>query len=227
MGKKSLCLLLTVLLAALCIAPQALATTSAVVDLPSTYTGLNVRSGPGLSYDVVAWVLEGDRITILEPGNTWSLIKIAKNGKSGYIKNCFFDESGDPETPPTGASYDVGRVSAKYASSYINLRKGPGTAYPTVGSAKSGTRLKLLGGEGNWHYAETVSGLRGYISRNYVAAGAPCTTTARVNLRQSPNGSVIKTLPYGSSATLLSVSGSWSKVKSGSTTGYVFSRYLR
>lgn len=238
MGKKMASLVLVVLLALLALAPAALAAATAVVDLPASYSGLNVRQGPGLSYDVVAWVLDGDKITVTDYGTTWSKIKISKNGKTGYIKNIFFDASDEPgepdepddpapSTPSTGSSYDVGRVTAKYASSYINMRKGPGTQYATVGSAKSGTRLKLYDLTGNWYYAVTSSGLKGYISKNYVGLGANYVTTARVNFRKTPNGALIRTLSSGTNAWVTSVSGGWSKAKVGSSTGYLYNSYLR
>lgn len=227
MKKKLVSMLLVLLMAAMVIAPAALAAASATVKLPGNYTALNVRSGPGTDYDVVGWVQEGSKVSILEKGDVWSKVELAKSGKVGYLKNMYLNTSGGSSSTPSGSGYDVGRVRANNAGSYVNMRKGAGTSYAVCGSLKNGTAVKLLGSSGNWYKIQTMGGQTGYMSKNYIASGATMTTTAGVNMRKSPNGAVIKTLAKGSSVTVTRVEGSWSVVKSGKSTGYVFSKYLR
>lgn len=230
MKNKMLSLVLTLMVALTACMPVAMAgTPTSFVDLPSGYTALNVRSGPGTNYSVSGWVIDGDEIDLLSIGDTWTKIQVLRSGRVGYIKNAYIDDlqsggsSSAPSTPSTSGTATAGRVTG----SGVNMRKGPGTSYAKVTTLYSGTPLKLWDSSGNWYYASTLGGTKGWISKTYVATGYTARTSARVNLRQSPNGTLIRTLSTGTQVTVQSITGTWSKVKVGSTTGYVFSKYLR
>jgi uncharacterized protein YgiM (DUF1202 family) len=47
---------------------------------------LNLRDGPGMSYPVIAWLSEGDSLTIVTPGD-WSYIQTT--GAAGWINSKF------------------------------------------------------------------------------------------------------------------------------------------
>lgn len=53
------------------------------------------------------------------------------------------------------------------------------------------------------------------------------TTTAALNLRTSPNGSVITTMPVGTKVEIISTSNGWNQVKYGSKTGWASKTYLK
>ncbi|MDO4546806.1 MAG: SH3 domain-containing protein [Clostridia bacterium] len=227
MKRKLVALLLIVSLIG--IAPMALAARTAYVDLPSNYTALNVRSGPGTNYSVSGWVVEGDEIEILKEGSTWTKIRVVRSGKSGYIKNAYIDGSSggssqpsQPSTPSTSGSATAGRVTGNG----VNLRKGAGSSYAKVATLSRGTKLMVWTSSGNWAYVSTLSGTSGWMSKTYIATGYTTTTNARVNFRESINGAVIRTLNSGESVTVHSMTGAWSKVTVGNTTGYIYTRYL-
>ncbi|MDL2207073.1 SH3 domain-containing protein [Eubacteriales bacterium OttesenSCG-928-N13] len=229
MGKKLVVLVLSVMLVLGMMAPAAMAgTASSFVVLPDTMGGLNVRSGPGTNYKVAGWATDGDEIDLIKIGTSWTKIRVIRSGKVGYIKNAFIKDvpsggSSQPSTPSTSGTASAGRVTGRS----INLRSGAGTGYKVIGSATSGTKLKIWSEKGNWYYVTTLSGKKGWISKSYVSKGYTATTTARVNLRASANGKLVKTLSSGASVSVISITGSWSKVKAGQTTGYVYSKYLK
>lgn len=223
MKQKALTLVLILTLALGALTPAATAaSTQAFVDLPSGYTALNVRSGPGTNYSVSGWVVDGDAICILNSGSQWTRIQVVRSGRVGYIKNIYIDTQSSPQ-PPTSGTATAGCVSG----GGVNLRKGPGTGYAKVATLSRGTPLKLWSSSGNWYYASTLGGTKGWISKTYVSLGYTAYTTARVNLRESPNGALIRTLSTGAKVTVQSITGSWSRVKAGSSLGYVYNQYIR
>ena len=229
MKKKTLTLVLALMVALLACTPVAMAgTPTSFVDLPSGFTALNVRSGPGTNYSVAGWVVDGDEIDLLKIGDSWTKIQVIRSGRVGYIKNIYIDDlqggsSGGTSTPSTSGTATAGRVTG----GGVNMRKGPGTGYAKVTTLSSGTPLKLWDSSGNWYYASTLGGTKGWISKTYVATGYTAYTTTRVNMRKSANGELIRTLSAGTKVSVQSITGTWSKVKVGSTTGYVFSKYLK
>ena len=220
-GKK---ILMLVLLAALLLPVFAQAAT---VKTQYSDGSLVVRSGPGTGYEPASWVKNGQSITVLEQGSTWSKIKVDSNGKTGYIKTkSIADASVAPDNDML--AYELGTVTTRYASSRVNLRKGPGTAYGVVTGLGRGTRLFIKETQGNWYRVHTVTGTEGWISKTYVADGIAAETTANVNLRKGPgtgNG-VIKVIPNGTECRAIAVEGDWTKVKVGSSTGWLYSRYI-
>lgn len=55
-------------------------------------TGLRVRSGPGISFDVVGSLRNGSTVTVVaDAGGGWSQITFGSDGKSGYIMNEYID----------------------------------------------------------------------------------------------------------------------------------------
>lgn len=225
MGKKLGVLMLVLALCLGGFAQGALAgTPTTYVVLPQGMSALNVRAGAGTGYGVVTWVYDGDEIDLIKVGTAWTKITVIRNQKTGYIKNQYIDEISDPvpDPQPKGAC-EAGRVTG----GGVNLRKGAGTGYATVAKLASGTRLKLWGDDGNWMFVSTLSGKSGWISKTYIAKTYQAVTSARVNFRKSINGALIKTLPVGTKVTVTEMDGTWSKIKVGASTGWVFSKYLK
>lgn len=48
-----------------------------------------------------------------------------------------------------------------------------------------------------------------------------------LNLRESPGGSILHTLPHGTTVSVVAASGGWSEVKTKTGNGYVMKKYLR
>ena len=222
--KRTILLALTCILLAACLMP-ALAET-----VKTTYEdgSLNVRKGPGTNYGVSAWVKNGQEITVLEKGSVWSKIRVNANGKTGYIKNVFIEEDKE-ENAFVGAVYALACVKTKYASSSVNVRKGPGTQFDAEFKAESGKMMRVLGESGNWYLAEFEDGRTGYISKNYASLGVNAETTAYVNLRTGAGTSFdkITVLPKGASVIARGVTGSWTEVDADGTIGFVFSKYIK
>ncbi len=232
MGKKLGVLLLALVLCLGAFAPlSALAgTPTTFVTLPAGMTALNVRAEPSTSSAVVTWVYDNSEIDLLNVGTEWTKIRTITNQNTGYIKNKYILElpngPKDPDGPLNPDKSGVAQAGLVTGGG-VNVRKGPAAGYAKVTSVSSGAKLRIWGDSGNWYFVTTANGKDGWISKTYVKLGYAAATTARVNFREAVNGGLIKTLPAGTKCTVLGISGTWSKVKVGTTTGWVFSKYLR
>lgn len=224
MGKKLTALVLALVFCLTLALPAMADGATTSVKLPASWTALNVRAGAGTNYDVITWVSDGEKIDVVKEGATWSKITVARNGKTGYIRNAYIENlPGDVIEPSTDGTALAGAVSG----GSVNMRTGPGTGYGKVASLTKGAKLRIWEESGNWYYVTALSGEKGWMSKTYISLGYAMTTTANVNFRKSANGTVIETLQKGTDVEVVSVTGSWSKVKVGSTTGYVFSKYIQ
>ena len=196
------------------------------VKTPYEDGSANVRKGPGTNYAVVTWVKNGQKITVLKDEGAWTKIIVDANGKTGYIKSSFIDKD---ETQVEKPVYALGTVTTKYASSTVNVRKGPGTKHAIEFALLSGTKMRILGESANWYLVNTEDGKTGYISKNYTQLGAAGKTTANVNLRSGAGSNTpsLGILSKGTSLTLLGVSGSWTEVSVNGNTGYIFTKYVK
>ncbi|NGT82858.1 SH3 domain-containing protein [Clostridium perfringens] len=111
-----------------------------IINVSST---LNVRSGPGTSYNAIGTLRGGDRVTIIAKVRPlteqfyWYRIKFGSG--TGYIRSDFVKiiESGVNEIPMN----NVGRIKV---SSTLNVRSGPGTIYDVIGTLSNGNLVKVL-----------------------------------------------------------------------------------
>ena len=232
MTRKLIALVLTLATLLMCMSPMAaLAEEKAAwCNMPNAGGSLHLRAWPGKIFDSVGYVKDGDALTVYtdqtgtdSDNEIWMKVKVTRTGKTGYIKTKYIVSSGfDP------LSYELSTVTTKYASSRVNLRKGPGTAYGVETTLRRGALLFVKETQGNWHRVHTVTGDEGWISRTYVTAGTAAETTANVNLRKGPGTGygVIKVLADGTDCTALAVDGSWTKVRCGGSTGWLYSEYI-
>ncbi len=105
-----------------------------IKEIPGSYaacasTNLNVRSGPGTSYDVISWLNNGQYVVVLSTSGEWKRI-LFSGTRTGYVK----------------ASY-LSAESSGYSSVSLNVpdykQTDPRWAYVEVGS--SGQNIKTIG----------------------------------------------------------------------------------
>lgn len=156
----------------------------------------------------------------------------------------------DPQTQVTETNVKVGTVKLSSSSS-LNVRNGANTSFGVVGSLSNSQSVQIIGTVGNW-YKIKFNSTYGYVNGDYVKVGnilspnevkntsSTTTTTASsktgyvklsnnsssLNLRNSPNGSIIGYLSNGIKLTIVGTQGSWYKVCANGKTGYVSSSYI-
>ena len=118
---------------------------------------MNVRSGPGLDYDIVTQVPRGTRARIigLDPGDDWYLVEIVGVGGQVWIYQDLTTLEGtlvgvrrwtlaEVALLPGGGSRDA-RPLAVTVPFIMNVRTGPGLDYDVVRTVPAGTRGYILG----------------------------------------------------------------------------------
>ena len=117
-------------------------------------SALNVRSGPAVSYPMVAGLQYGQRVKVINRQNGWAQF----DTPSGWSNEAYltFDQTitpvDSPQPTPVTTSYGICNTSG------LNVRSGPGATYPIVGGLTYGQRIKILAHKNNWAQIETPSG---------------------------------------------------------------------
>jgi N-acetylmuramoyl-L-alanine amidase CwlA len=94
---------------------------------------LNVRSGIGTTFPVVAKIKKGDLVDIFEESNGWLRIGIKRWVSKNYIETTFVTKNGFINDK-TGA----------------NVRSGPGGNYPIVDALPNGAQVNVIWQDDRW-----------------------------------------------------------------------------
>jgi len=151
---------------------------------------LNVRSGPGTEYTIIATVTQGNVVTLLgrNSDSTWAYIQTATavigwiNAGSDYITPSVAISSlplvtlatatptatGVPtSTPtPTATATTISGAYATIATGALNVRSGPSLAYSAVTAVYQGNVVSLIGRNANstWAKIRLSNGTEGWVN---------------------------------------------------------------
>ncbi len=134
---------------------------------------VNIRSGPGTSYEISGNLLQGAQVAVLESQGDWH--RISYNTLNGWVSSQYIE---------------VKNTFVKVAAKTVNLRSGPGTEYGVVGQVKEGDELKLVKRDSDWSQVEDSTGLKSYIANPYIelqgAYSAPVVSVPPVAQEAAP-----------------------------------------
>ncbi|NLF97182.1 MAG: SH3 domain-containing protein, partial [Candidatus Riflebacteria bacterium] len=123
-----------------------------VVDkgqLSITQGTVNVRSGPGLSYEILDQVRRGDRFPVIKSQSGWHNISMVvadvddSKQPSAWLRN--------------DMCVQVGKV-AMVILDKVNLRAGPSTSHSIVSTSTIGRTFPVLGEKDGWIQIALISG---------------------------------------------------------------------
>ena len=200
--------------------------------------GLNVRKGPSTSYAVITTLADGTKVTVVSTSGDWS--KITCGNTTGYVSSKYLSNS--VSSSDNNSSTETSVTKYVNASVGLNVRKGPSTSYSVITTLANGTKVTVVSTSGDWSKI-TCGNTTGYVSSKYLSNSASSSdntsstetsvtkyvnSSSGLNVRKGPSTSysVITTLANGTQVTVKSTSDGWSKITSGSVTGYVSSQYL-
>jgi uncharacterized protein YgiM (DUF1202 family) len=128
-----------------------------------TTQDVRVRSGPGTQYKIVAEIKRGTKVNVAGSEGGWLKIVSKHGNPPGYIDARFAKPVGEPikqAAPAAQGSYNV------TADTYV--REGPGLHYKTVAKIEKGTRVNVVGSDGDWLKVQSKHGNPpGYIEKRY------------------------------------------------------------
>lgn len=218
--------------------------TVATIKTPNN-TAMNMRSGPGTSFEVTHQ-FSGDRyVMVLAKGTGWWHVSI--DGYTGFMSSSFLQEglcaakdiaAGNSGGSSTGASYAV--VSNPKSTQSLNLRAYASTGAGVLSKLYNGNKLWVDVQGTQWSKVTVQSsGATGYVMTQYLSLhNLPATPTSTVshpsgtfvNLRSAADmtqSKVLVRVPSGNSVTVVAPGPDWTKVKYGNYTGYMLTYFLK
>ena len=126
--------------------------TSALGTVTITHEALNVRTGPGNTYDVVKYVTKGKSFSYYQTSGDWVRIS------DGWIYTKGYTDLGGGTISGTAANI-TGTVNA----TELNIRKGPDTSYDSVGKYVNGDQVTITETLDGWGKTD-----KGWVSMKYI-----------------------------------------------------------
>lgn len=198
-----------------------------------TGSSVNLRSGPGTSYDIVATVTVGTALTRTgTTDNNWS--RVQYEGSECFISGALVstEEPKKDDTASTAAPYSVTSADdTVVVTSDANIRSGPGTSYDVIGSAAAGTELKRTGTASGWSRV-VYNGSEAFIYDSLIKVkgsdelqemSGTLTVTSDANLRSGPStdDSILGTASKGAKLTITGKIGNWYRIEYNGVTAYI------
>ena len=162
-----------------------------------TGSGVNLRAGPGTSYDVKMTLPRGTKLQRTGTVNGWSQVQY--QGKEYYVSSSLVSTDAPEGTETETVSNDKSSSSSTSSStgsttltvtSDVNVRTGPGIGYSILGVAKKGATFTSSGlVDGKWYRVE-YNGKEGYVNRKLVSASTSSGTSS-TSSSSSTNSSTV------------------------------------
>lgn len=201
-------------------------------------TTLNIRSGPGTSYNVIAKLKKGDSVSILESKNGWHKINISGN-KTGWVSGDYIKISENVENSNDNSTSIVTNETGTVTATVLNVRSGAGTSYSIVTKINKGNKVNIIESKNGWYKIKTSNGKIGWVSGDYIKIDNVSNTTSPkvkvvtatvLNIRSGAgtNYSIVTKVNKGDKLTILESRNGWSKVKTANgKTGWASNDYLK
>lgn len=231
LNKKNLLIILLLFVFLTIFTTVALAKTNTVKVNAAT---VNVRTGPGLSYDVMSQVNKGNQLNVLSEENEWYKVRLSGD-QVGWVASWLVDN-----IEISAATNQTGTITGEKA----NIRSENNTTSSILGSVPKGTQLTVLFQQDGWTQVQYQNQVA-WVSSNLIdiekqKEEAPDTVATKgdgkapiktvtirssgTNIRTGPSleEKIVTKVDKGDSFTYTSTEGDWYKIElANGTTGYV------
>lgn len=193
---------------------------------------LNVRTGPGLSYDIMTQVTEDQELNVIEEENEWYKVRLA-NDRIGWVASWLVKN-----TEVTPATNSLGVVNTPQ----VNIRREASTNSDVLGVVPEGTEMTVLFEQNGWTQVQYM-GQVAWISSELIdiigpiseaaeqasneetsSSGTVTIRTNGTNIRSQPSieAAVLTTAQQGETLEVIGSEGDWYAVTlANGETGYV------
>ena len=195
---------------------------------------LNVRSGPGVAYQVVAVTRWGDVVTLLgrNANSSWAKIRIA-GGREGWVNASYLSTNTAISSLPDLSETAVSNPNARALinEGMLNVRSGPGMEYPVVVAIGNGNYVQVIGRDAasTWIKVVTHTGHQGWLNSIYTTMTVPLSAIPAVAVPPIPATPIEPAQPVQpiepSGATAVVTTGMLN-VRSGPSMAYTVVSYL-
>ena len=195
---------------------------------------LNVRSGPGVAYQVVAVTRWGDVVTLLgrNANSSWAKVRIA-DGRDGWVNASYLVTDTAIGSLPNLSETAVPDANARalISEGMLNVRSGPSLEYPVVVTIGNGNYVQVIGrnAASTWIKVVTHTGHQGWLNSIYTTmtvplSAIPAVATPPVSTQPiEPTQPVQPVQPSGATAV---VTTGMLNVRSGPSMAYSVVSYL-
>lgn len=167
--------------------------TALAADPATISEELNLRSGPGLAYRVLAVMPAGTAVSITgEESEGWYPVRYNNLDGWAYAEYISIGGANTAAATPGGTT----RGAATVVTSLLNMRSGPGVSYGVVAQLAYGTTVQIVGdpkaGDGRtWLEVAARGKGQGWVAAEYLNAGeaagsAPAATPAPTPAPSTP-----------------------------------------
>lgn len=208
--------------------------------------GLNLRESPSLSGALITSIKNGEKVTVLQKGETWS--RVSAGGHEGFASTQYLNFGTASAGGSTGAvtakpqTGKVAVVSNPRATQVLNLRREASLNAAVLGYYRNGVKVTVLQAGATWCKVQVEDGKIGYMMTQYLK-GTEETGKVQyylatlfnanggkvVNFRSGPSLSskIIRTVPVGTVVTVVEYGTDWCKVTIDEDTGYISTWFLK
>ncbi len=153
---------------------------------------LNVRSGPGLTETILATVSSKTVLPVLAEKDNWLQVRLP-TGQTGWLANWL--------VTPVAAAAQAKQVTTQNTG--VNIRSGPSTTFPSIGSIQPGAIYPLLKKSGEWVQIQLPNQQTGWVAGWLVtetSGSTPNSSSGTANSTPNQTGTP-SAPPAGGSAT--------------------------
>jgi N-acetylmuramoyl-L-alanine amidase len=122
---------------------------------------LNIRKGPGLSFDVIKKAKKGEKYPILEKKNDWLMVKLP-GGSDGWVAAWLIKEDKNEEQVTNSPTKVAATVD------WLRVRSGPGTSFQIIGHLNKGQEVEFISKNENW-VKILINKKEGWVSAEYLS----------------------------------------------------------
>ena len=203
-------------------------------EVQSTVSKLNMRSGPGLAYPIIASLQMGDRMLVLEQQADW--IKVRRGSSEGWVASWYTKKLGEKKEKEQTGELVVSKVDR------LNVRSQASIDSAVLTKLSAGDQATMIADHGQW--AEiSVNQINGFVSKEYITIQTSDSKVVTpevnggnqfevsvntLNVRSKPDltAKKVSQVSKGERYKILENQHNWLKIKlSKNETGWVYSFY--
>ena len=202
----------------------------------NTGIGLNLREEPGIDGAIITSVKNGQTVTVLQKGKTWSRVSV--NDQEGFMATEYLRL----DSQSTSAAGKLAVVNNPKDTQVLNLRQTASLDAKVLAYYRNGVKVTILESGSTWHKVQVEDGKIGYMMARYLKVtsdeGAVQPYQAKVinvnggsyvNFRSgaSLSAKIIDRVDVGSSVTVTQHGTDWCKVVIDGVEGYMSTWFLK
>ncbi|MBC6315422.1 N-acetylmuramoyl-L-alanine amidase [Listeria grandensis] len=187
---------------------------------------LNVRSGPGLAFDVTSQVRKDEILNVIDEENKWYKVRLS-DGQSGYVASWLVKN--------IDVSASSNSLATVTSDGSLNVRSKPSTNAKILGSLKGGDQITVTSQSNGWTQIQ-YQGQTAWINSSYIKMQESATKESKnslqtltirsngTNIRSGPsrNNSTVEKADSGTVYNIDGVQGDWYQITTSSgQQGYV------